>query len=50
LELANLGFSVAFVDRTNIGNAKIAGMEQDLELKGLMYNTALTLFFVPYGL
>ena len=43
-------YLICFLDRTNIGNAKIAGMEQDLELKGLMYNTALTLFFVPYGL
>lgn len=42
--------SVAFVDRSNIGNAKIAGLETDLQLKGMMYNTALTLFFVPYGL
>lgn len=41
---------IGYVDRSNIGNAKIAGMADDLKLEGLMYNTALTLFFVPYGL
>lgn len=50
LHSADLVPSVAYVDRSNIGNAKIAGMATDLKLKGLMYNTALTVFFVPYGL
>ncbi|KAL1899916.1 hypothetical protein Sste5346_002782 [Sporothrix stenoceras] len=43
-------YLIGYVDRSNIGNAKIAGMADDLKLEGLMYNTALTLFFVPYGL
>jgi MFS family permease len=34
----------------SVGNAKIAGMDKDLSLKGLQYNTAVTLFFVPYTL
>lgn len=33
-----------------VANAKIAGMEDDLQLRGQQYNIALTLFFVPYGL
>lgn len=33
-----------------VGNAKIAGMTDDLGMKGLQYNTAVTLFFVPYTL
>ena len=41
---------IAFVDRTNIGNAKIAGMYDDLNLHGLQYNVALTVFFPPYAL
>ena len=47
-----LGFLylIAFVDRSNIGNAKIAGLEDDLNLEGLRYNTAVTMFFVSYGL
>ncbi|MGY6396165.1 hypothetical protein, partial [Vibrio parahaemolyticus] len=33
-----------------VGNAKIAGLTTDLNMKGLQYNTAVTLFFVPYTL
>ncbi|EEP77816.1 predicted protein [Uncinocarpus reesii 1704] len=43
-------YLLAFIDRGNIANAKIAGMEKDLNLQGSQYNVALTLFFVPYGL
>ncbi|OCT51552.1 putative transporter [Cladophialophora carrionii] len=42
-------YLLAFIDRGNIGNAKIAGLYEDLHLHGMQYNTALTLFFVPYG-
>jgi hypothetical protein len=41
---------MSFVDRANIGNAKIAGMETDLNLQGMQYNVAVTTFFVSYGL
>ncbi len=41
---------LAYIDRSNLGNAKIAGMYDDLELYGMKYNTALTVFFVPYAL
>ena len=34
----------------NIGNAVIYGLEKDLKLSGTNYNTALTVFFVPYVL
>ncbi|KAJ5614025.1 MFS transporter [Penicillium herquei] len=36
------------VDRNNLGNAKIEGMNTDLGLIGNQYNIASTLFFVPY--
>src|SRR5271170_1505934 len=41
-------YLLAFLDRTNIANASIYGLVADLKLKGLEYNTALTIFFVPY--
>lgn len=41
---------MAYLDRSNIGNARIAGMYEDLDLHGMRYNTALTVFFVPYAL
>ncbi|CAK7562544.1 MAG: High-affinity nicotinic acid transporter [Sporothrix epigloea] len=41
-------YLVAFLDRINIANAKVYGMAADLHLTGVQYNTALTIFFVPY--
>jgi len=41
-------FMLAFLDRTNIGNAKIQGMIKDLDIEGQDYNIALFIFFVPY--
>jgi hypothetical protein len=32
----------------NIGNAKIAGLVEDLGMSGIQYNIALSLFFIPY--
>lgn len=40
--------NVAYLDRTNIGNAKIQGMTEDLNMKGSDYNIALFMFFIPY--
>ncbi|KAH7103113.1 MFS general substrate transporter [Auriculariales sp. MPI-PUGE-AT-0066] len=37
-----------YLDRTNIGNAKVAGMEADLQLTGNRYSVALLIFFVGY--
>ena len=43
IPLLGLLYLVAFVDRSNIGNAKIAGMTEDLGLHGLQYNIAVCL-------
>ncbi|KAH6974271.1 major facilitator superfamily domain-containing protein [Ilyonectria sp. MPI-CAGE-AT-0026] len=43
-------YIISFMDRSNIGNAKVAGMNADLELTGTQYNMALTVFFIPYAL
>ncbi|CAO1620824.1 unnamed protein product [Jaminaea pallidilutea] len=40
-------YLLSFLDRSNIGNAKIDGMATDLRL-GSQYSTSLTLFFVGY--
>ncbi|RFU29642.1 hypothetical protein B7463_g6708, partial [Scytalidium lignicola] len=37
-----------FIDRANIGNARIAGFEKDLGLKGYDYNIVLSVFYVSY--
>ncbi|GAP92265.1 putative MFS general substrate transporter [Rosellinia necatrix] len=41
-------FFLAFLDRTNIGNARIQGLEEDLNLTGHDYNVALFIFFIPF--
>lgn len=41
-------YLAAHIDRANIGNAKIEGLDKDLGLSGVQYNIALSLFFVPY--
>ena len=38
----------AFIDRINIGNARIQGLEKDLGMKGHDFNIALSVFFIPY--
>ncbi|KAK3934203.1 hypothetical protein QBC46DRAFT_400459 [Diplogelasinospora grovesii] len=42
-------YLLAFLDRTNIGNAKIAGLSQELHLTTPSYNSTLTIFFVSYA-
>jgi hypothetical protein len=41
-------FLMAFLDRTNIGNAKIQGLTEDLHMEAQDYNVALFVFFIPY--
>ncbi|KAM0277374.1 hypothetical protein ACHAO9_012576 [Fusarium lateritium] len=43
-------YILSFIDRSNIGNAKVAGMNDDLGLTGPQYNMALTVFFFPYAI
>ncbi|EHK42363.1 hypothetical protein TRIATDRAFT_266095 [Trichoderma atroviride IMI 206040] len=43
-------YLVSFIDRGNLGNAKVAGLGEDLHLSGTQYNIAVTLFFIPYSL
>lgn len=39
---------LAFIDRSNIGNARIDGLSEDLKLDGDKFNIALTVFYIPY--
>ncbi|KAI9442809.1 putative pantothenate transporter [Lactarius psammicola] len=43
-------YLLSFLDRTNIGNARIAGMGEDLHLTGFRFNIAAAVFFIPYCL
>ncbi|KAE8395008.1 major facilitator superfamily domain-containing protein [Aspergillus alliaceus] len=48
IPIASLMYLFCFIDRANIGNAKLAGLEHDLELTGYDYNTLLTVFYISY--
>ncbi|CAI4213988.1 unnamed protein product [Parascedosporium putredinis] len=41
-------YLMSYIDRANIGNAKIEGMNEDLGLTGNQYNVVLSIFFVTY--
>jgi hypothetical protein len=40
----------SYLDRGNMGNAKIQGLEKSLDLVGQDYSIALCVFFIPYVL
>ncbi|TKX26478.1 MFS transporter-like protein 17 [Elsinoe australis] len=43
-------YLLCFLDRSNIGNARIQGLGRDLNLVGYQFNWALTVFYVIYGI
>ncbi|KAJ5963955.1 Major facilitator superfamily domain general substrate transporter [Penicillium vulpinum] len=45
----SLLYLVSFLDRTNIGNAKLVGLQTDLNMTNSQYNATLTIFFVSYS-
>lgn len=50
LPFISLLYLLSFLDRANIGNARIAGMAVDAKLDGLKYNVVAAVFFIPYAL
>jgi len=42
-------YLISFLDRTNIGNAKVDGLQEDLNMTDGQYNASLTIFFVSYS-
>jgi hypothetical protein len=40
-------YLVAYIDKANIGNAKIEGLLEDLSMTGDQYNIALSIYFIP---
>lgn len=43
-------YLLSFLDRVNIGNARLYGLERDLGLQGDQYQTAVSILFVTYVL
>ncbi|GAA5938662.1 uncharacterized protein JCM15063_005384 [Sporobolomyces koalae] len=41
-------YLLSFMDRSNIGNARLNGLEKDLKMSSAQYNLALSCFFITY--
>lgn len=41
-------YLISHLDRSNIGNTKIEGIDKDLGISGIQWNIVLSLFFIPY--
>lgn len=39
-------YSLSVLDRSNLGNAKLAGLEEDINLEGWRYNWLGTIFYI----
>jgi MFS family permease len=39
---------LSFIDRVNIGNARIGGLQTDLKMTDYQYSLALTITYIPY--
>ncbi|KAI0649776.1 MFS general substrate transporter [Trametes meyenii] len=50
IPIATLLYLVSYVDRGNIGNAKLQGLLTQLDLTGQRYNIALTMYYLSYSI
>ncbi|KAL1865801.1 hypothetical protein VTK73DRAFT_5048 [Phialemonium thermophilum] len=46
--MVSVMYLFCFIDRANLGNAKIAGMDKELRMKGYDYNVVITFFYISY--
>lgn len=47
IPLVTVLYMLSVLDRSNVGNARIAGMSTDLNLIGDRYDWLLTIFYIP---
>lgn len=48
LPVVAMFYLLSFLDRTNFGNARVAGLQKQLNLTNQQYSIALTVTYVPY--
>ncbi|KAF9459860.1 major facilitator superfamily domain-containing protein [Collybia nuda] len=48
LPVVSMFYFLSFLDRSNIGNARVAGLQKDLNMTNREYSIALTVTYVPY--
>ncbi|KAG6362302.1 hypothetical protein INS49_010532 [Diaporthe citri] len=41
-------YMLTFLDRVNIGNARLWNLEKDLDMSGYQYNIVVLVFYIPY--
>lgn len=50
IPVLGLLYLICFLDRTNIANARLAGLEAGLNMPSNGFNTALWIFYIPFVL
>ncbi|KAJ3576981.1 hypothetical protein NP233_g27 [Leucocoprinus birnbaumii] len=48
LPVVAIFYLLSFLDRTNLGNARVAGLQKDLKMTDKQYSISLTVTYVPY--
>ncbi|ESK84554.1 mfs transporter [Moniliophthora roreri MCA 2997] len=48
LPIVAMFYLLSFLDRTNVANARVAGLQKDLKMSNKEYSIALTVTYVPY--
>ncbi|KLO13815.1 MFS general substrate transporter [Schizopora paradoxa] len=48
LPIMTMFYLLSFLDRSNIGNARVAGLQADLKLTDTQYQICVTVLYVPY--
>ncbi|KAH7341994.1 MFS general substrate transporter [Rhizoctonia solani] len=48
IPILTMFYLLSFLDRANIGNARVAGLQKDLHMTNKQYSTVLTITYVPY--
>ncbi|KAJ1307310.1 hypothetical protein OPQ81_001418 [Rhizoctonia solani] len=48
IPILTMFYLLSFLDRANIGNARVAGLQKDLRMTNRQYSTVLTITYVPY--
>jgi sugar phosphate permease len=48
LPILAMFYLLSFLDRTNVANARVAGLQADLKMTNKQYSIALTVTYVPY--
>ncbi|KAG5352373.1 hypothetical protein C0989_002637 [Termitomyces sp. Mn162] len=46
--IVSMFYLLAFLDRTNLANARVAGLQKDININNHQFSIALTVTYIPY--